>query len=1006
MSFSESSKSGKLYLRYKESVPGTESSLDFFETNSCIMDMPKTVWLQESNVGKLGKGEYGKAAELQACYSTFSVKCTRLSEVIYFLSFFLGNEEPLVVIDAGDSVYSHRINALSVNERSLPTFTAIYCDGYSNHLMTHCIINNFTLTFSHGGNGRISATFTGVCNLYNNTLGGISKNIVSTPWSLGAHTLAVAAEPLINFTGCRFYIGSAVGSITHGTLDYTTSSLLDASDVSKYVDSITITGNNGVDGEEAMRAGGGIVINSQERKDFAFTCSVKVRKHRAGGNLAFYEWVTSNTQKAIEINWQGKAIVTTDRYSAKFLLPVVQIQDITESKEVCLMQVAPFYVFSDDNETAFEVFAQNQISTRYNTLDNEVEKSFTVTGTVAGGQTDYRVKILVYRGAGTDSGNVCFLNNASANWPGDLRFYQFDNTTPLKYWIEAYSGDLAEVWVELNTVPAFPGTQTFFVRYGNAADESLSSADDTFIIGDDFEDEAVDSLPSDWNIVPGTSATIKVSDDEQIHRIDISTGVSFAASAVAPDGKIWAGHQTDGTVQVSEDSGATWATKYTFTAGSSSIMCIFIASNGYIYASRLFSNILVRSTDGGETWGTCLTMSDPLRSVVWYMDEDSAGNLYAGEYSGAYAPITEENAYIYKSTDNADSWSVIYNNPDGARNIRFVRVDPYTDYIYASQNGHIFGDNKLIRSVDGGSNWTTLGSGGMEWAPTSIYFGNGYRLIGLDAIGGGVAIRKTTNDSVFTDAYTPPSTEDTGFWNGGYKRESDGLIIFGMYTQAANETATVVGSRDDGVTWIVLERYATAATNRGYHYFSNFDAYGNILSSVSVSGGGALTRKINYFFTSNTLKAISLGGDTATSYVTGLFSSVFALEYKMSAAQNDASIAVFNIRQGTTVKVSVCFNNLGDITYHNGTTFISTGIYYVVNRTYNVKCIGRLVAQTWDLYIDEVLIASDIPMRNPGTSTADRITFTTTATYQGTVYVDNVTLRQYAEPEPVISSWS
>ena len=66
--YSESAASGRLFLRHKESVPGTEDTNDFFETNSCVMGMPKTTWLHEVDTGKLGRGEYGKAAEVQACY--------------------------------------------------------------------------------------------------------------------------------------------------------------------------------------------------------------------------------------------------------------------------------------------------------------------------------------------------------------------------------------------------------------------------------------------------------------------------------------------------------------------------------------------------------------------------------------------------------------------------------------------------------------------------------------------------------------------------------------------------------------------------------------------------------------------------------------------------------------------------------------------------------------------------------------------------------------------------
>lgn len=627
-------------------------------------------------------------------------------------------------------------------------------------------------------------------------------------------------------------------------------------------------------------------------------------------------------------------------------------------------------------------------------------KQLTITGTSAGVQTSYPEKLTIYLNSGTDAAKTVYLNGHSYNWPNDIRFTTSDGTTLLDYWIESYSGDKAYVWVELDSIPASPSTVTFYMYYGSTSATSLSNITNTFaLFGDDLEGDTIGNDPSKWTITQGTNSLIKVNGDLLYRRIGETIPLNLAAMYFAPDGRLWAGHQTDGTVLVSEDGGVSWTTKYTFSVGSDRIRCIFVAQNGYIYASRENSQILVYSIDGGDNWSTCLTLSNAV-SVVWHMDEDiSTGYLYVGEYSTGDG--SELCSYIYKSINNATSWTTIWNNPDSSRHIHIVKVDPYTGYLYASQDDtDTIANRKLIRSIDGGENWTTLGSGSSLWMITSVAFGSGYRLFGTDAPAGGAAIRKTTNDSSFTDVYTPPSTDDTAFWNGGHIR-SDGLIIFGSWTQADNERATIIASMDAGVTWTVVEEMVTGVGNRGYNFLSNFDIYGNIIISRSISSD---CEKIYY---SNTLKVIKCSSADTTQgsgYVNVTFPTFFAIEHEVSFGQEDSVLSAVYLQQDTTLRITVAGWSDRLIYYHNGTTWVSTGVSYLKNKVYRLRYTVRMNTQRWDLFIDEVSVASSIPFRVAG-STVNRLYALTGAAVQGLNYADNVRVRQYANPAPTFTSW-
>ncbi len=100
--------------------------------------------------------------------------------------------------------------------------------------------------------------------------------------------------------------------------------------------------------------------------------------------------------------------------------------------------------------------------------DWQYSRKLTVNGTTAGAQTNYQMKLTVYKASGTDTPGVVYLGGNVKDDFSDLRFTRSDGVTLLDYWIESYtSGISAVVWVEVASIPASPATADIYLYYGN-----------------------------------------------------------------------------------------------------------------------------------------------------------------------------------------------------------------------------------------------------------------------------------------------------------------------------------------------------------------------------------------------------------------------------------------------------------------------------------------------------------------------------------------------------------
>lgn len=130
-------------------------------------------------------------------------------------------------------------------------------------------------------------------------------------------------------------------------------------------------------------------------------------------------------------------------------------------------------------------------------------KSYIITGSADGIQTDYQVGIKAYYGNGTDGtesyngitiGKVYLGAKCNTDF-SDLRFTDNTGQWVLSYWIDptgSSDGNYAIIWVKIPTIPASPDTVTIYIYYGNVDATTTSNGTNTFIRFDDCNSSSTD----------------------------------------------------------------------------------------------------------------------------------------------------------------------------------------------------------------------------------------------------------------------------------------------------------------------------------------------------------------------------------------------------------------------------------------------------------------------------------------------------------------------------------
>ena len=168
----------------------------------------------------------------------------------------------------------------------------------------------------------------------------------------------------------------------------------------------------------------------------------------------------------------------------------------------------------------------------------DYRKSHTITGSVAGAQTDYQLRFQVEYGTGADAGAVVYLNGSCESDFGDIRFTKADGETLLDYWIQQKTNDdVAYIWVEVDSIPASPDTVIIYIYYGKTGESTTSSFSDTWIESDDFsgnptivrDDTGGTYSASNWDITDRALINHRFDFDVYIYESNLHTYGSLAS---------------------------------------------------------------------------------------------------------------------------------------------------------------------------------------------------------------------------------------------------------------------------------------------------------------------------------------------------------------------------------------------------------------------------------------------------------------------------------------------
>ena len=136
----------------------------------------------------------------------------------------------------------------------------------------------------------------------------------------------------------------------------------------------------------------------------------------------------------------------------------------------------------------------------------------------SGAGANYQVRIKIYYGSGTDSGENAYLSGCRADF-GDVRFTGSDEQTESSYWMqEKVDSSYAIFWVNIDADLSF-NPATIYVYYGNPSATTTSNGDKTFQFFDDFNDNSLDA--NKWETQ--TNSYVLVSETSQQLRIYVSS---------------------------------------------------------------------------------------------------------------------------------------------------------------------------------------------------------------------------------------------------------------------------------------------------------------------------------------------------------------------------------------------------------------------------------------------------------------------------------------------------
>jgi photosystem II stability/assembly factor-like uncharacterized protein len=168
-------------------------------------------------------------------------------------------------------------------------------------------------------------------------------------------------------------------------------------------------------------------------------------------------------------------------------------------------------------------------------------------------------------------------------------------------------------------------------------------------------------------------------------------------------GRIWAA-ATAGDIYVSLDNGVTWTeTGSSATAQDLYDIAFYDEYTGFAVGNN---NAFLVTTNGGTTWTlvTGPSAGDNLVSCAVNYN----GDLY----------VTNDDAELWRSVDNGDTWELILNLAGTMPQIRFDDDFRYFGYLVSDSAAPV---GTVYRSEDAGNTWAAIGVPATDYANTGLH---------------------------------------------------------------------------------------------------------------------------------------------------------------------------------------------------------------------------------------------------------------------------------------------
>ncbi|MCF6171848.1 MAG: YCF48-related protein [Bacteroidales bacterium] len=228
-------------------------------------------------------------------------------------------------------------------------------------------------------------------------------------------------------------------------------------------------------------------------------------------------------------------------------------------------------------------------------------------------------------------------------------------------------------------------------------------------------------------------------------------------------------YNAEGVVIKTTNGGDTW-TEILGGSGTNGIEAVCFTSNDTGYVAG-WNNYFIKTTDGGSSWTNITAGSDN-----WYfVDLD----FWDADNGIAVANLNAGGSAIYVTDDAGATWTTATGVNINVQDAVYASADT----LYA-----VGGDEKIIKSTDGGSSWTQIYTGTFQYYFFGVDFKGDFGVVG----GEDGKIMHTT------DGGTTWSTYATGYHN------FYGVNVFNAdSTYIGGTDEDVYKTTDGGTTWVI-----------------------------------------------------------------------------------------------------------------------------------------------------------------------------------------------------------